>query len=232
MANTPDPKIHPLFARERFPAHIRYKDGFYDAAVLATGLMETPQALQHDYCFYFGVNTPVDLPRSQRRALKPAKRPMEYACDKGVGELDDRDIQAVREERLRLAPRVSYIAAHTGGSYAWTEMQREVNGISGRDSIITPDHTLYRATRDKNRRPKHYAKTVLMLASTLVHEAAHAAHHHFIGNKCEDFREVALITEAGFELESRIFGARAHTPRVTSLRTVTGIAGNPSSTWR
>jgi hypothetical protein len=171
--------------------------------------MDTPQALQHDYCFYFGVNMPVDLPRSERRKTEPAQRLMQYAINKGVGELDDRDIQAVQDERLKLAPRVSYRVAHTDGtSNGWTDMQREVDGVSGRDSIISIDHTTYRAAMDKTRSPVANAWAALMLAGVMIHEAAHVAHHHLMGNKCEDCREMSLITEAGFELEARIVGAR------------------------
>jgi hypothetical protein len=206
--NSTKPKVHPLFARERFPANIKYKADFYDAAVLATRLMDTPQALQHDYCFYFGDNTPIDLPRSDRRALEPRMRPMEYACDKGIGELDDRDIEAVQAERLKLAPRVSFEVDYTNTSHGWTQVLDEVDGISGRDSIITISDTLYRDAMDKRRSTVGKACASLLLASVMMHEAAHAANFHLFGDKGGDFREVGLLAEDGFELESRIFGAR------------------------
>jgi hypothetical protein len=151
---------------------------------------------------------PVDLPRSERRELEPALRPTQYAIDKGVGELDDRDIQAVQDERLKLAQRVSFVVENAGGTCGYTEMEVEVDGISGRDSIITLDTTIYQAGRDKGRTPVENARTTLLIASTMIHEAAHAAHFHLFGDKCEDFRDASLVAEAGFELESRIFGAR------------------------
>jgi len=44
-------------------------------------------------------------------------------------------------------------------------------------------------------------------ACTLLHELAHAAHHHlFGGGVFESFRENSIVSEAGFEYESRIFG--------------------------
>jgi hypothetical protein len=208
--NSTKPKVHPLFARARFPNYIRYKDAFYDAAVLATRLMDSPQALQHDYCFYFGVNMPIDFPRSVRRYLEPSERPAQYAINKGVGELDDRDIQAVRDERLKLAPRISYEVGHTG-SCGYCDMQQEVDGISGRDSVIRIDTTLYQAARDKNLTPEDNARAILNLACTMVHEAGHAAHHHLFGDKAEDFRECSLVAETGYELEARIFGAHPDT---------------------
>jgi hypothetical protein len=226
--NSTKPKVHPLFARDRFPAHIRYKEVFYDAAVLATRLMDSPQALQSDYCFYFGVNTPIDLPRSIRRRLKPAERPMEYACDKGIGELDDRDIQAVQAERLKLAPRVSFIVENTGGSNGWTDVQDKVDGISGCDSIITIDNALYQAARDKRRTSVDNAYNSLLLASIMIHEAAHAANFHLFGIRCEDSREVGLVAEAGYELESRIFGARAKDDFWESWQSRTTSAYMPS----
>jgi hypothetical protein len=202
------PKVHPLFARERFPANVKYKAAFYDAAVLATRLMDTPQGLQHDYCFYFGVNAPTDVPRSFRRALKPPMRPMEYACDKGIGELDDRDIQAVQAERLKLAPRVSFQVGQTGSAHGWTDVLGEVDGISGCGSIITISNTLYRHAMHKSQTTESKAYASLLLASVMMHEAAHAANFHLFGSKCGDFREVGLVAEDGFELESRVFGAR------------------------
>ena len=204
--NSTKPKVHPLFARDRFPARIRYKEVFYDAAVLATRLMDSSQALQSDYCFYFGVNTPIDLPRSIRRRLKPAERPMEYACDNGIGELDDRDIQAVQAERLKLAKRIRYEVDTLVGCVAYTETLEEVDGISGCNSVITINIELYRDALEKRRPAKRNALNSLLLAGAMVHEVGHAANIHLFGTKCEDFREVGLVAEAGFELQSRIFG--------------------------
>lgn len=95
MSDTSEFEIHPLYARDKFPSDIKYNRAFYDASVLATRIMDSPQALQHDFCFFFGTNTSVKLPRRIRPIWPPGTRPMEYACNKGVYELDERDIEAV-----------------------------------------------------------------------------------------------------------------------------------------
>jgi hypothetical protein len=46
----------------------------------------------------------------------------------------------------------------------------------------------------------------LSIAATLLHEVAHAANFSVMGHKEEDYFEESLVAEAGFELESRIFG--------------------------
>jgi hypothetical protein len=52
------------------------------------------------------------------------------------------------------------------------------------------------------------------LANTLLHEMAHAAHFHIMGpRRPEDFFEDALVNEAGFDYESRIYGILATTWR-------------------
>jgi hypothetical protein len=207
MANTPDPKIHPLFARSKFPSHIRYQRAFYDAAVLATRIMDTPQALQHYYCFFFGTNTPVELPRRIRRRWAPEARPTEYACDKGVDELDERDIEAVQAERIKLSKRIRYEIDNTGGDCGVCYCQDPVDGVSGCDSVIHIDNTLYQAAKDKNKTPAGTARMTFLLANTMYHEVMHAANNRLFGLKGEDFRETSLCVEGGFELESRLYGA-------------------------
>lgn len=44
------------------------------------------------------------------------------------------------------------------------------------------------------------------MAATLLHEMAHAANFHIMGLRPEDFFEDALVSEAGYDYESRIFG--------------------------
>ena len=98
--------VHPVFDPSRFASNIDYYGAIYDSAVLATRLMNTPQALQHDYCFYYGKN---------RLANDPAKYvpsdfsngPCLYACDKAIGELDETDIRHVEHQRLRLVMKLS-----------------------------------------------------------------------------------------------------------------------------
>jgi hypothetical protein len=207
MANTQGPQIHPLYAQDRFPSHIKYELAFHDAVVLATRIMDSPQALQHDYCVFFGTNGPIRLPRRIRHKLG-STAPTQYTSDKGVGELDDRDIQAVLDERIKLSKRIRYeIDTTYRGICGLCQCQPRVAGIRGRDSLITIETTLYQAAKDKDRTPEENARMTLMLALVLLHEVAHAAHNHLFGIKYESFRETSICAEAGRELESRIFGA-------------------------
>ncbi|KAM0692484.1 hypothetical protein Q7P36_008687 [Cladosporium allicinum] len=212
MSDTPEFEIHPLFAKERFEPQIKYNRAIYNAAVLATRIMDTPQALQHYYCFFFGTNTsPVKLPRRLRRRWSPEERPTEYACDKGVGELDERDIEAVQAERIKLSKRISYEFDSTGGDCGWTHFQDPVDGVSGCDSVTRIDTTLYQAAKDRNKTPDETARMTFLMANTMYHEVMHAANNHLFGLKREDFREISLCAEGGFKLESRLYGA---TPEV------------------
>jgi len=97
MSDTSEFEIHPLYARDKFPSDIKYNRAFYDASVLATRIMDSPQALQHDFCFFFGTNTSVKLPRRIRPIWPPGTRPMEYACNKGVYELDERALKPFKQ---------------------------------------------------------------------------------------------------------------------------------------
>ena len=210
MSDDPTPEVHPIYARSRFPQTIKWRHAIYDAAVLATRLMDTPQALQHDYCVFFGTNTAAKLCHKVRRKTTQYQRPKEYGCSKGVGELEERDIQVVRDERLKLSQRITFRVGDIQGDCGECKSQPAVPGIKGVDSIITIGNTLYQAARDKDRSAEENARMTFLLASTMLHEVAHAAQRHMFGGSgsYEDFRQTGLIAEAGHELESRIYGVK------------------------
>ena len=201
--------VHELFKQNKFEAGVDWNTVFYDAAVLATRLMNSPQGLQHDYCFYLGTNTPADLPHGINPACLPAQRPMEYSCNKGIRELDAADIAAVQEERLRLASRIRYqIRDLDEGSFAETKAEKPTQYKNGSGSLIMIGKHLYNLALVRNRTPEDEARVRLQVATTLLHEVAHAAHNHLFGTKFEDFREASIVAEAGYEFESRLFGLR------------------------
>lgn len=47
---------------------------------------------------------------------------------------------------------------------------------------------------------------VFLMAATLLHEAMHAASHHVMGRRSEDFFEESRIREAGMEYIGHLFG--------------------------
>lgn len=202
-------EVHPIFHHSKFPANIDYETAFYEAVVLATRLMNSPQALQHDYCFYFGKSV---------SAMKPGKQkpgtyglPAQYACDKGIGELDEADIRAVQEQRIFLANHVRYnitdekdrvLACCNPGVY-----KTEGGGI---ESTVGISSAMYQACLTRHSDPEIAALAILRTATVLLHELAHAAHHYLYGPyEIEDFRENSNICEAGFEYECRLFGTVA-----------------------
>ena len=201
--------VHALFAQNKFEARVDYNTVFYDAAVLATRLMNSPQGLQHDYCFFFGVNTLIDLPPGVSPACPPEQHPWQYSCDKGIGELDAEDIAAVQRERLTLASRIRYqVRDLHKNSLAETQAEKPTQYKSGTSSLILISKFLYNLALVRNRTPEDYARVQIQVATTLLHEVAHAAHNHLYGTKFEDFREADLVAEAGYEIEARLFGLR------------------------
>jgi hypothetical protein len=219
----PRASIHPLFDRSKFPPSIDYDGAFHDAALLATRLMDSPQGLQHDYAFCFGKNVPANLPNQYYR--RPyANEPRQYACDKGVGELNATDVYCVQQQRLLLSWRVKFEVSDKigGSSYACCEPQKAKDGARGCDSVIHINQRAYQAVLDKSQSPEEAIHSKFMLACTMLHEVAHVAHHHLFGDSCEDFRETSNVAEAGFEVESRIFGQVPRFDR-RAKRTVWGI---------
>lgn len=127
--------VHPLFDPTRFNTSIGWNGAFYDAVVLATRLIESPQALQNDYCFYFGRNRFASRPFN----LDPeaTSTPLQYSCDKAIGEFPPGDIGAVGTQRRLLSGRIRFEVASLHEAYAETEPQPAKRGINGCDSVIS-----------------------------------------------------------------------------------------------
>jgi len=220
--------VHELFRQNKFPANIDWKTAFYDAAVLATRLMNSPQGLQHDYCFYFGTNSSANLLPKTYAAILPENTPVQYTCDKAVGELDADDIRAVNAQRYALALRVRFTVEDmqdrvTADCQA-CEPDEDVNGLG---SNIRISRSLYDSVMNKTRTPEDNARMTFLVATTLIHEAAHAAHYHRFGTRPEDFREVSIAAEAGYEslnqwllsiLLSSLYSGRRTTQQVDEVK--------------
>lgn len=202
--------VHTLFHPSRFDPDIDYYGAIYDGAVLATRLMNSPQGLQHDYCFYYGKNVPANAPAKHNRKKFP-NEPCQYACDKAIGELDQTDIRYVEQQRNHLAERVLFKVADIGASTVGMCCPQPPNqGVRGCNSVICLSRSnIYDKILAPGQSPEDIICLKFLLALTLLHELAHAAHHYLFGpNAFEDFRENSLVSEAGFEYESRLFGQR------------------------
>ena len=203
--------VHGLFKRDRFPAEVDYNTAFYDAAILATRLMNSPQALQHDYCFYFGTATPLaQLPPGVPPSIGPEHAPVQYTCNKGVGELNAKDIQAVNAERDVLASRIRFEVVDLANlAFAECNAQKPQQYAHGYGSIVSISRRLYDAAANREKRtPENNARVTFLVATTLIHELAHAPQNYRFGTYFEHYREVSIVAEARYELEARIFGMK------------------------
>lgn len=205
-------QINPVFDPSKFPADIDYRRVIYEPALLASRLMNTPQAFQHDYCFYFGVSVPTEKPEALVYNYKPETLPAEYACDKAIGELEAEDISRVERIRLMLAENVRFeigdLEEHTLAQTAPGTSELIPLFPYGHGSVITLNSRLYDAVLDQHACGKDGNLHKLQIAILLLHELGHAAHNLlFSAFKCEDFRETSNVAESGFEYISRIFGA-------------------------
>ena len=202
--------VHPMLDPSRFESNVDYWGAIYDSALLATRLMNSPQGLQHDYCFFYGKNTPANVPANHVDSNFPNK-PCQYACDKAIEELDEIDIRHVEHQRLRLAERVQFKITDPGAGVVGACFPcPPEEGVAGNKSVIEISRTLiFNKILAPGQSPEDKIRLKFFLTCTLLHELAHAAHHHLFGGAAfEDFRENSLVSEAGFEYESRIFGQK------------------------
>lgn len=201
--------VHALLDPRRFDPAIDYYGVIYDSALLATRLMGNPQALQHDYCFFFGKNAPANAPVNYK-LRRFINQPCYYACDKAVGELDQTDIRYVEQQRKVLAKRVVFSIADLGvTTVGECHPQDPVEGVRGCKSVIYLSRSFCTQILAPGQSQDDIIRVKFALALTLLHELAHAAHHHLFGGTAfENFRENSLVSEAGFEYESRLFGQR------------------------
>lgn len=134
--------------------------------------------------------------------------PEEYATNRRVGELTERERKAVERELSVLARRVRFqVCELPFEAVGWTSPLRSDEGRRGCGSLISFASEVYRAVRRETRREQR-ALLDFMLALTMIHEVAHAAHSHVFGVRGEDFFvEEGLVAEAGFELMNAVFGA-------------------------
>lgn len=208
--------IHPLFAKERFGDDIDWEKAFRIPAVLATRLIDTPQALHWGFALLFGLNEPAALPEGVKSTADGGdinEIPVKYACNKGVGQLSDEDIAAVRQHFMTLAGNVQYETCSfdkPGALGRCIPLSEDllVNNSHGCPSLIQISTELYTATLARDARDLEDAAAMDMkLALVMVHEVAHALGYANNGpREVEDFFETSHIAEYGWELVSRIFG--------------------------
>lgn len=164
-------------------------------AVLASRLLDNPQALHYFYAMYFGRNFEMPCGDHQR-----------YVSDKGTNDLTLDDIKATRKQLALLVDRVRFEFIEMISEWGKTCSRKRISGERGRGSVIQLSTRRYSAAQNKTREDAHNAQIDLLLATTMLHELAHAAQNDVVGGNLEDCFEDSFVAEAGFEFESRLFG--------------------------
>jgi hypothetical protein len=210
-ATNTQPDIHPLFRKSQFIGDIDYDTAFRGPSILATRLLDTPQALHFVYAFLYGTNakaeTPLGfIPEGAPAAPRGTELPRQYACNKAIDQLTAEDIQDVREALAGLAHKCHFELRDMesdGETAQWPENKQY--------SLITIKDSIYR--RALLRQAHTEAENALIdfnLAMTMLHEIAHALNITYMGNRLESFFEGSLIAEHGWEFESRLLGLVPH----------------------
>lgn len=199
--------IHPLFRKSQFIGDIDYNTAFRGPATLASRLLDTPQALHWAYAFLYGKNakaaTPLGfIPEGAPAPPRDIELPGQYACNKAIGQLTAKDLKEVREALAGLTHKCHFEV-------------RDISSIGETaQSSINDEYSLIFIKRDiylraLNRQAYNKAENALIdleLASTMLHEMAHALNICYMENRLESFFEGSIIAEHGWELESRLFG--------------------------
>lgn len=208
ISQHPGPRdVHTMFGAKRF-LDIDY-DAFYEPALLATRLINSPQGLHYDYCFYFGKTVPAETPSGFSVEQGPNYLPYQYACNIAIDELTEDDIEAVQKQRLLLADNITFEIQDDIPPYARTAISK---GPPDKWlSTIRISRSVYDDALSKKITPEQNARINLQVACILIHEVAHAAHNRLFGPVREDYREESNIAEAGFEAVACLFG---FTPKI------------------
>lgn len=225
------PVVHPLFRKSQFIGDIDYNTVFRGPAILASRLLDTPQALHWVYAFLYGKNTKAETPLGFFDEGAPApprdiELPRQYACNKAIGQLTADDLKEVREALAGLAHRCHFEVRDIP-SIGETEQ----SSINDEYSLIFIKRGIY--LRALNRQAYNKTENALIdleLASTMLHEMAHALNICYMENRLESFFEGSIVAEHGWELESRLFGLVPYIS--TTGSPLQGPSWYPWQTWK
>ena len=205
------PNIHPLFRKSQFLGNIDYDKVFRGPAILATRLLDTPQALHWAYAFLFGTEakaeTPLGfIPEGDAAAPRGTALPRQYACNKAIGQLSAKDIRRVRKALAGLANKCHFQVRDMGNLGECAQ-----SPVNDQYALIAIQGGVYRRALLRHAHTKRENALIdLELATTLMHEIAHALNICYMGSRLETFFEDSIVAEHGWELESRLFGLVPH----------------------
>jgi hypothetical protein len=230
QAKTQGIQIHPIFGPDKFSPQLDYKTAFQEAVLLTSRLLKSQQSYHWLFAVFFGTNKRSRVPYAFRYDAWNA--PEECTTNRGIGELTQEEMETVDQQLTDLSRRVHSrvsVKQRTDTTLAKCEPRDADMGQQGCRSTISimPNFYNLRIRSGGHQASGERAPLFFAMATTLLHEMAHAAHFHIMGRRHEDFFEEALVAEAGFEYVSRIFGMSPNM-RPTS----TGLLGSQWVQWQ
>jgi hypothetical protein len=196
--------VHPLLARDKFAKSVNYAKVFLQPARLATRMLATPQA-EH---YFLALITKSKHVSSLRGAAKDRRN--RFWSDKDIGKLEELDRQCVDTWLRKVAEAITY-SVRICDNGALAEIKKIPYDSSKTDlghciiCISRREH--YDPLRGDDLSPTERIIRQFNLAIALLHELAHAVSYAITARQDEDFFEDAIVAEAGFEFEARLFGA-------------------------
>lgn len=195
--------VHPLLARDKFAKSVNYAKVFLQPARLATRMLATPQA-EHYFLALLTNSKHVSAYRGTAKDLRHR-----FWSGKDIGKLEDLDRKCVDTWLRKAADAITYsVRACDNGALA--EIKKIPCDLSETDlgrcviSISRKEH--YDPLRGDLPATERLIRQ-FNLAIALLHELAHAVSYAITARQDEDFFEDAIVAEAGFEFEARLFGA-------------------------
>lgn len=195
--------VHPLLARDKFAKSVNYAKVLLQPARLATRMLATPQA-EHYFLALITNSKHVSAYRGTAKDLRHR-----FWSDKDIGKLEDLDRQCVDTWLRKVADAITYsVRACDNGALA--EIKKiPYDGTKtdlGRCVICISRKEHYDPLRG-DLSPTERTIRQFNLVIALLHELAHAVSYAITARQDEDFFEDAIVAEAGFEFEARLFGA-------------------------
>ncbi|KAK3672603.1 hypothetical protein LTR78_007415 [Recurvomyces mirabilis] len=185
--------LHPIFARSNFTG---LSDANYQrispALLLASNIISSPRATLWYHTYLFGPQTPITDLRGRPRNVVH-KIYQTYDDMPKVGWLSSQTTEMYISAMVSRTVKFSFLDTVLGQSHIMLNKQKLL------DTILSPG-------RDQ---PYHAALgRYMVLASTLVHEIAHAVGHTRFGPGAEMLFEDDVYCEAGFAFESFVLGGK------------------------
>jgi hypothetical protein len=195
--------VHPLLARDKFANSVNYAKVFLQPARLATRMLATPQA-EHYFLALITKSKHVSTYRGTAKDLRHR-----FWSDKDIDKLEDLDRRCVDTWLRRVADAITY-SVRTCDNGALAEIKKMPYDQSKTDlghCIICISRKEHYDPLRGDLSPTERTIRQFNLAIALLQELAHAVSYAITARQDEDFFEDAIVAEAGFEFEARLFGA-------------------------